>query len=68
MFEQVRLGQRPFHGFLQAVLHLEQATNGVPSNLGHLDVNLAKGGRFDVSNGLFEVVHADLHLLEDLGR
>ena len=68
VLEQFRLGQRPLNRFLQTVLDLQQATDGVPAHLGNFDVDFTEGGRFDVPDGFLEVVHADLHLLEHLGR
>ena len=68
VLEQFRLGQRPFHRFLQPVLDLQQATDGVPADFGNFDVDFTQGRRLNVPDGFFEVVHADLHLLEHLGR
>ena len=66
MVEEFRFGQRPFHGFLEPVFHLVEATDFIPANLRHFNVNLPQGRRLNVPYGFLEIFHADLHFLKHL--
>ena len=66
MVEEFWFGQRPFHRFLEAVFHLVEATDLIPANFRHFNVNLSKSRRLDVPYGFLEIFHADLHFLQHL--
>ena len=68
VFEQFWFGEWPFNRFLEAVLHLVQSTDFFPRYFRDFDVNFSQSRGFDVTNRFFEVVHADLHLLQNFGR